>query len=254
MALLSIGNDAKTVKGERIGYLTGVQYLAPASVSGRNVCPDATPGCKADCLFTAGRGVFDSVREARIKRTRDFAANRGYHMASLVGEVAALVSKAKRDGLTPLVRLNGTSDLPWENIPAAQQRNVMSAFPGVQFYDYTKSYRRMLAFLAGKLPSNYHLTFSRSECNERECLDVLAKGGNVAVVFDTRKGQALPLTWNGYQVVDGDLSDVRPQDPGAHSQANGAASMGVQGHVIGLRAKGRARKDTHGFVVRTEAA
>jgi hypothetical protein len=31
MQLFSISTNAKTVKGEKLGYLTGVLYLAPAS-------------------------------------------------------------------------------------------------------------------------------------------------------------------------------------------------------------------------------
>lgn len=257
MALLSIGNDAKTAKGETIGYMTGVQYLAPADMSGvANVCADASPQCKADCLFTAGRGVFDSVRNARIERTRAFYRDRAAHMSTLVAEIGALTRKAARARMVPLVRLNGTSDLPWERIKAAGRENVMAHYPDVQFYDYTKSHRRMLAFLAGEMPANYHLTFSRSECNDAAALDVLARGGNVAVVFSTRKGETLPRFWHGYRVLDGDASDVRHADsvPGSYNPANGAASIGASGYVIGLRAKGRARRRIGGFVVDVKAA
>jgi len=109
--------------------------------------------------------------------------------------------------------------------------NIMEAFSTVQFYDYTKHRNRR------DLPSNYHLTFSRSEANNDAALEWLAAGGNVAVVFDTKKGQALPETWNGYRVIDGDLTDLRFLDD--------------KNVVVGLRAKGPARKDTSGFVVHT---
>lgn len=262
MSRLSIGTDAKTVKGERIGYMTGVQYFAPSTLSGRNVCPFASPGCIATCLNTAGRGVFNSVQAARIARTKAFRTDQGAYMRDLAAEVGALVRKARRAGMTPLVRLNGTSDLPWENIalaaapvdarvPVERWANLMTRFPAVQFYDYTKNPARMRAFLSGRMPRNYHLTFSRSECNDRDAAAILAAGGNVAVVFDTRKGATLPTTWNGYRVVDGDLSDVRPADPGAYNPANGAASLDHRGVVVGLRAKGKARRDTSGFVVKT---
>jgi hypothetical protein len=255
MALLSIGNDAKTVKGEARGYMTGVQYLAPANLlRGHNLCPDASPECKADCLFTAGRGAYDSVREARLARTRRFFADRATYLADLRIEIRALMRKAARAGMTPLVRLNGTSDVAWESVRTGGL-SVFEQVPEVQFYDYTKSHKRMLAFLRGAMPQNYHLTFSRSECNDAAALDVLSKGGNVAVVFSTRKGEALPTKWYGYTVIDGDASDVRHADavPGSYNAANGAASIGVNGVVIGLRAKGRARRRVGGFVVKAAA-
>src|SRR5262245_36699458 len=131
MALLSVSADAKTVKGEPLGFLTWIQYLAPADTAGVNVCPWATAGCKESCLFTAGRGKFNSVREARIRRTREFLAGPAAYRARLVEEIEAALLKSKRLDLVPLFRLNGTSDLDW--------RAVIALFPMVQFYDYTKS-------------------------------------------------------------------------------------------------------------------
>ena len=127
------------------------------------------------------------------------------------------------------MRFNGTSDLPWEKV------FPMKDFPQVMFYDYTKNPGRMANFTQGKLPANYHLTFSRSEENEALALDVLAQGGNVAAVFDTKKGQDLPPRWKGFKIIDGDLDDVRFTDP--------------TGVIIGLRAKGDAIKDETGFVI-----
>jgi hypothetical protein len=265
MSLLSISADAKTVKGEKQGYLTGILYLAPHTIAGiGNLCPDATKGCRAACLYTAGRGAFNSVQTARIAKTKRFKADRAGFMADLVKDIAALVRKAKRAGLIPVVRLNGTSDLPWENIGPVnydrdggrfQAANIMAAFPDVQFYDYTKSARRMASMLRGKVnmvesidwPSNYHLTFSRSECNDKDARIVLSQGGNVAVVFSTRKGEALPAMWHSYRVIDGDGSDARFADDGG---PQGQASLDHKGVVVGLRSKGRARKDTSGFVVK----
>lgn len=242
--LLSIAADAKTVKGEKQGYMTGILYLAPASIAGvGNLCPDATAGCRDACLYTAGRGVFNSVQTARIAKTKRFHADRLGFMADLVKSIAALVRKASKANMVPVVRLNGTSDLPWENIKLGpiDGRSLMEIFPEVQFYDYTKSARRMERMLAGQnWPANYHLTFSRSECNDTSARGVLARGGNVAVVFSTRKGEALPDSWWGYRVINGDTSDLRFLD---------AAPQGAIGYVIGLYAKGRARKDASGFVV-----
>jgi len=140
--------------------------------------------------------------------------------------VSKLVAKCIKENATPTVRLDGTSDVGWE------RHGVIQAFKGVQFYDYTKNYVRMLAFIGGKLPSNYSLTFSRSETNEAQCLEVLKRGGNVAVVF---RGKVLPTHWNGFKVINGDENDLRFLDP--------------KGVVVGLTAKGKAKSDTSGFVV-----
>lgn len=239
---LSIDTNAKTVKGQRKGYLTGILYLAPYRESSvMNVCPHATPGCAATCLFTAGRGVFNYVREARIKRTRAFQSNPKFFVDALVKDITSLVRKAKRRKLIPVVRLNGTSDLPWEIIKGSNGRTLMEMFPGVQFYDYTKIYERIVRFADcndTEFPVNYHLTFSRSEKNFERSEFILEPPtwSNVAVVFAVKRGQALPKHWGGYPVLDGDVNDLRFLDP--------------KGYIVGLRAKGKAKKDMTGFVVR----
>lgn len=154
--------------------------------------------------------------------------------------------------MIPVVRLNGTSDLPWENIAVRGElgetfSSLMALFVDVQFYDYTKSWRRAAQHALGNMPANYHLTFSRSECNDDQALSVLGRGGNAAVVFSTRKGEALPATWNGYPVIDGDTSDLRFTDAGS-AEANSFRPY-AGGFVVGLRAKGKARRDASGFVV-----
>ena len=245
--LLTIGHDAKTVKGQKKGYLTGILYLAPAqtariySSSGAvvNVCPNATPECKALCLNTAGRGIFDSIQDGRKRKTRLLFADRQAFMVTLRENVKRLLRIAGRNDYIPVVRLNGTSDIGWES----ESFGIMQAFPDVQFYDYTKSAIRMWRYLDGRLPSNYHLTFSRSETNEADCLGVLSRGGNVAVVFGTRRGDALPKHWHDYKVLDGDESDLRFLD---HDPTSVARFPGL---VIGLRAKGKAKTHSGGFVV-----
>lgn len=232
--LLTVAN-AKTVKGEKLGVLTGILYLAPAMVSGRQVCPNASDGCKAVCLYTAGRGRFTKTQEARISKTNLFFDDRPEFMALLVDNIAAIVRKAKREGLTPAVRLNGTSDIAWEKMSVVVDgesfRNVMVAFPDVQFYDYTKISGRKAAIA---LP-NYHLTFSLAENNDIEAFKAIREGYNLAVVMDLKKGADKPTSWAGYPVVDGDISDVRFFDPKG-------------GHIVALTAKGDAIKDTSGFV------
>lgn len=222
--LLTVEN-AKTTKGEKLGILTGILYLAPANESGvMNTCPSATPECRYACLFTAGRGRFDSVRHGRIRKTLWLARDRAGFVEELKRNVTWLVARASKLGLQPAIRINGTSDLPWLAVELAK------IFPDVQFYDYTKHPKPWLRTLP-----NYHLTFSHSGHNAQECVHALQHGINVAVVFSTRRGDALPDSWCGYPVIDGDLHDCRFLDPA--------------GVVVGLRAKGVAQGSKSVFVV-----
>lgn len=237
MKLLGTANT-KTMKGEAEGYMTFIMHLAPhdAAIAGKSVCPWASTGCIASCLHTAGRGRFNSIQEARANKTRFFFADRNAFMAQLVREIAAAERKAQRAGMRCAVRLNGTSDLPFERYPVEYAghkfANVMQAFPAVTFYDYTKSPQRAALSLGAGWPSNYSLTFSRSEANELDAR-LLAKGGvNVAVVF----AGDLPSSWAGRPVINGDLTDLRFLDP--------------KGVIVGLKAKGQAKRDCSGFVVR----
>jgi hypothetical protein len=222
--LLTVQN-AKTTKGEKLGILTGILYLAPANESGvMNTCASSTPECRRACLYTAGRGRFDSVRHGRIRKTLWLAGDRAGFVEELKRNVVRLIASARKMRLRPAVRMNGTSDLPW------LAHEVAMAFPHVQFYDYTKHAKPWLRILP-----NYHLTFSHSGHNVQDCIDTLEHGINVAVVFTTRRGEALPGTWNGFPVIDGDLHDCRFLDPA--------------GVVVGLRAKGAAKGSESPFVV-----
>jgi hypothetical protein len=222
--ILAVEN-AKTTKGEALGYLTGILYLAPANESGvMNTCPMATDACRAACLFTAGRGRFEGIRNGRIAKTLLLHSNRALFLECLKWDIGMIVRRARKLGLKPCVRINGTSDLAW--IPAM----MADEFPAVQFYDYTKLSKPEL-----RLRSNYWLTFSYSGANLAESLRVLKASVNVSVVFNTRKGETLPASWNGYPVVDGDTHDLRFLD-----------GTGV---IVGLRAKGDARKQTSPFIV-----
>jgi len=224
--LLSVGNDAKTSKGEAFGWLTAILYLAPARQAGRGeVCAHRSVGCTLSCLYTAGRGKMSNVKKARIRKTQLFFDDFATFKALLMADIRAFVAYCKQHDMRACVRLNGTSDIAWERL------GVFAAFPDVQFYDYTKSPIRALQFAKGGMPTNYHLTFSRSESNEALALDVLRAGGNVAAVF----ANALPETWKGFKVVNGDTSDLRFAD--AHNV------------VVGLKAKGDGKKDLTGFVI-----
>jgi hypothetical protein len=231
--LLSVSTDAKTVKGEKIGYLTGILYLSPAKESGvMNTCPNASAGCAAACLYTAGRSVaFPKINQARVKRTIFLKSNRVEFITQLENEINSLIKRATKKGLIPVVRLNGTSDIPFENM------GIIEKFPNIIFYDYTKSVKRVKAWLNGELPANYHLTFSRSETNGKDAAELAKLGANVAVVYSSKK---LPKTFHGRKVVSGDDSDLRFLDPPRR--------------VIGLSAKGKAKHDTSGFVVKVRAA
>ena len=199
MKILSINTDSKTRKGKAFGYLTGITYLAPANEAGvGNMCSHSSAGCRDSCLFTAGRGGMPSVVEARIAKTVFLVEDREAYLDQLIGEVRALVRKADKDGLTPCIRPNGTTDKPWEKMKRAG-KSIMEMFPAVQFYDYTKNPNRAIAHAAGKMPSNYHLTFSRSEANDKDVARVMKVKGNVAVVFSGK----LPKRYKGKRVVDG---------------------------------------------------
>ncbi len=227
MKLLNVGNP-KTAKGESMGYLTGILHMAPVKLSGYQVCPKASAGCAAACLNTAGRGRFDNIQNARIRKTRWFFEDRAGFLEQLRKDILALIRKADREGLKPAVRLNGTSDLPWEKFID------MEDYPGVQFYDYTKIASRAVKWARGDMPSNYHLTFSKAEDNDAEVAKVIEAGGNIAAVFNTKKKDSLPGEYRGAPVHDADKTDLRFLDPRG---------------VAGLRAKGDAKKDTSGFVI-----
>jgi len=235
MTLLTISNP-KTVKGEAAGYLTAILHLSPANEAGLGtVCPKATAGCMASCLNTAGHGgIFkagettNAVQNARKLRTAFYKLNRPQFEEHLARAIQRHVKRARKLGLAPAIRVNGTSDLPTLALAMAAR------FPEVQFYDYTKLPRAW-----ERRTANYHLTFSRSEKNWRGALSdaeqAARHGLNIAVVFSTRRGQPLPSYFLGRLVIDGDKHDLRFLDP--------------RGVIVGLRAKGRARKDTTGFVV-----
>lgn len=232
MSILSIESDPKTIKGSSLGWLTGVIYLLPHKSHGLgpNLCFGSSPACRDGCLVYSGRGMTLSVWDARMARTREFIQHKDRYMATLLNEIARHVGTAKRRGMYPAIRLNGTSDIAYERIKV-QGKTVFEHFPAVQFYDYTKIVKRMEAWMAGDLPRNYDLTFSRSEGNEATCLSLLARGARISACFDPK-----PLTYHGFQVVDGDEHDLTFFQP--------------HGVWLGLRPKGRMRKDTTGFVVR----
>jgi hypothetical protein len=230
--LLSTANP-KIQKGTKMGYLSFILHLSPYDVAGvGNVCPKATKGCIAACLNTAGRGGMftpeqgtNTIQEARKRKTRAFFADRAQFMNDLAGDIRKAIKFAERKALTPVFRLNGTSDLSWEKyeVPGTE-RNLFELFPTVQFYDYTKVLGRKISDYP-----NYHLTFSKADGNDADVARALEQGLSVVAVYD-----AIPEG-----VPSADETDLRFLDP--------------KGIMLGLKAKGRARKDYTGFVIRVKA-
>jgi hypothetical protein len=235
MNLLSTGNP-KILKGLKSGYNTYILHLAPADLSGYNTCPKATTGCKSACLNTAGRGgmfkkgeTTNAIQKARIRKTKMFYEQRQDFMLALKKDIELAIKQSKRLGLIPVIRLNGTSDLSWEKYDMIPGQNVFECFPDIQFYDYTKILGRKVKGIA-----NYNLTFSAADGNDADVYSAIAQGYNIATVFGLKKTEPMPETYMGRPVFNGDESDLRFLDP--------------KGVVVGLYAKGKAKKDTSGFV------
>ena len=232
--LLSTANP-KIQKGTQLGYLSFILHLAPADLSGRETCPKRTVGCTAACLNTAGRGgmfkrgeTTNMIQKARIRKTQYFFNDRAGFMLDLAYDIQKAIRFAERKGLTPVFRLNGTSDLSWEKyeVPVFCTENIFELFPQVQFYDYTKILGRKVAHLP-----NYHLTFSKADGNDSDVAEALLQGMSVVAVYD-KIPEGVPSA---------DETDLRFLDP--------------KGTMLGLKAKGRAKKDYSGFVIRlTQAA
>jgi hypothetical protein len=194
-------NNHKTIKGEKLGYITYIMYLSPhkQNSKGINLCSHASAGCSSAYLFKSGfGGMYNSVQMARKNKTEWFLSNRNEFMLTLVKEISKAVIKHK-DKAILTIRLNGTSDIRFEKIKVQDNKNIFELFPDVQFYDYTKNPKRF-----NELPSNYHLTFSRSETNDIDAMKLLKQGYNVAMVFNK-----VPTEYNGYKVIVGDETDLR---------------------------------------------
>lgn len=238
--------NAKTIKGLQHGYHTAILYLAPAKIAGDgiNTCEHATHQCKVLCLNTAGKGIFKNIQQSRIKKTRwmhshpaEFWERVDKEITNHENNTHRMQTRLKRK-FRACVRINGTSDL-WNN----DIQTIMYRHPDVQFYDYTKDYLRVLDWMRGKMPLNYHLTYSfggndKSLANAKY---LLGQGVNVAVVFDAKPKESLPETWHHFCVVDGDRHDLRFLDKSKVQYGVGCDEPTSEGLVIGLRAKGKAR-------------
>jgi Gene product 88 len=197
-------NNHKTIKGEKYGYVTYILYMAPHKQNdhGKNLCANASAGCAAACLFKSGfGGMYTTVQRGRINKANWFIEDRKSFMTQLDKEVSNAIKRHM--GNKVVFRLNGTSDIPYEDIIVRDGKNIFQLYPKVQFYDYTKNWKRF----DKALPKNYHLTFSRSEKNDDKAMELLSRGFNIAVVFNE-----VPKKFGGYKVVDGDKSDLRFKD------------------------------------------
>ena len=228
--LIRAGGDAKTVKGNDSGYLTSIMYLKSFKTLGVNLCPMAeTASCHVGCLYSAGRGQMNSVQKGRLRKTEWFIKDRVGFMEQLKKDLTRFVNYCDKRELYPAIRLNGTSDIRFENITIGNQ-TLMEHFPNIQFYDYTKIANRR------NIPDNYHLTFSYSEANpiyQKQVNIALEKKMNIAVVFRHREN--MPKKFLGLKVIDGDKTDLRFLDP--------------KNSIVGLYAKGKAKNDYSGFVI-----
>lgn len=226
--LLSKGiTNTKTAKNDLETYIL---YMAPANqVEGFNLCPFASEGCKKSCLYSAGRGKFSNVQESRINKSKFWGFNRSNFYIQLANELLSIHDKAIKKDIKIAIRLNGTSDIDHLYLLERYSGiNFLDQFyNNLLFYDYTKNPNHISRYKN----TSYKITFSRSETNEAEAKQVLKNGGNIAVVF----ADELPEFYLGYPVINGDLTDLRYFDP--------------SNVVVGLKAKGDAKKDKSGFVV-----
>jgi hypothetical protein len=220
----SVNASAKLLKNGKVSQQhTYGLYLAPANVSGYNVCSHSTPECRMGCLNTSGRSGIEEfsgktiIHDARVKKTRLFFEETAFFMAWMIAEIRTAQKKAITDGYGFSARLNCTSDINWQNV-YIDGKNIFQIFPEVAFYDYTKNPDKFI-----EKPLNYHLTLSYTGKNWRSCEAILSKGFNVAMVFNVKHESQLPEIFNGYKVVNGDLTDYRIND--------------AKGIIIGLKWK-----------------
>lgn len=228
--LLSKGStNSKTAKNE---IKTFILYLAPHNLNNKGVtlCKDASKGCIESCLYSAGRGKFSNVQSSRINKANYFVTDKKVFLTQLLKEIRKEIKKASDKNEKIAFRLNGTSDIDFLYL---LDKNFgfnidLLTYDKVYFYDYTKSLPRAKRYQNYR---NYTLTFSKSETNEKQVNEALNLGINVAAVFKDN----LPQTYKGIKVVDGDSSDLE--------------MLKFKNVILGLKAKGEAKKDTTGFVI-----
>ena len=228
--LLSKGStNSKTAKNDNDTYIL---YLAPYNQNSKkiNICPKASKGCAAACLFTAGRGAFSNVIKARQNKTEYYLQDKKAFINQLATELIKIDKKASKNKNQTLIRLNGTSDLDFIFLLKKYANFDISNYNNLHFYDYTKILGKVKKYSNNK---NYTLTFSRAEDNEQDIFQAVKYGANVSAVFNGN----LPKTYKGIPVIDGDKTDNE--------------MLKYKGFILGLKAKGKARTDKSGFVINT---
>lgn len=244
-----VNPSSKTQKNETVsGQHTYLVYLAPAKTSGYNTCSHSTPECRRGCLATSGRAGMElncksnpvnRIEQARIKKTRLFYEHPEFFMAWMIDEIKSKQALAVKKNMGFSVRLNGTSDIDWQNVKVNGQ-SIFEIFPDITFYDYTKNPAKFV-----NKPNNYHLTLSYTGRNWKACEAVLKQGINVAVVFNVKREADIPAMFRGYKVINGDITDYRVDD--------------AKGIIVGLKWKRIADKQAEAdvlnscFVVKPEA-
>lgn len=227
-------SSTKTIKGEKLGYLTGICYLIPYKKFGTgNLCGFASEGCINSCLEYSGHGTMSNTMKGRYRKTAFWHRNRQGFFEQLIKDVKSLERKAAKEGKIPVVRLNGTSDIMWEKHRIQYGKNIFQLFPHIQWYDYTKNPYR---FKQEKQPTNYHITFSKSENNDEHVEHVLKnKPWKIAAVATDASAKTIVFQGKKYRTVNGDKHDLRFLDKG--------------GRFVLLQAKGLAKFDKTGFVI-----
>mgnify|MGYP003322744987 FL=1 len=226
--LLSKGGNAKINKNE---ITTFNLSLAPykQNSKGVNLCPKASKGCALACLFTAGRGKFTNVQQARINKTNYYLFDKQKFLNQLAKEINKIALKSTITNEKFALRLNTLSDVDFVyQLKKYCDLDLLNddTYKNIIVYDYTAIIGKVKKYLG----TRYHLTLSRKENNEQDVMEALEMGGNVAIVF-----KEIPKTYKGYRVVDGDKTDLEMTK--------------YKNVVLGLKAKGDAKKDTTGFVI-----
>lgn len=242
--LLGVTN-AKTSKGEELGYMTAIIYLKPS----KELCPASiAAGCLNACLYSAGRGKFGDVKNSRIRKTLLLEMNPPIFQEKLTRELVAFGIKAYKNSMIPLFRGNGTSDVPAAfyrvSLDAANAILESLGIPLIEDYDYTKR-------LNPKAWMDKHVTLSYSGANpayaKRAIQTAFKHSKGLAVVMSKevikrlQEGNCFERIVHGmFNFIDGDKHDIRVLDDIKPDVLN----------VVVLKAKGDAIKDTSGFVVR----
>jgi len=233
-------------------YSTVVLHLAPASISGYNMCPGSSKGCRDACLNQAGQGGMtqgeigekrledSSIHQARVGKTTLLKEYTDIFFMKLKTELNNFVSRCGVKESKPCVRLNGTSDVNWMFIKDPEtKKTILELYPEIQFYDYTKVFNRLKQ---SEKFSNYHLTFSLSENNHKQGMKALEMGFNLTAVFDSKLD--IPETFLGYPVFTADDTDLRFLDNELYKQDKAM--------VLYLKEKGyMGKRDKSGFIVRS---